>query len=154
MERLVRLMAGLHQHFIVAILFRLLTRRMPSVADTGGTKRYTVLMIDKDTFYEDVLASLGASRDVRVYVAHRVMVKSIAAAFLPPELDDNFYVSDDPRTIQAKRDYGAFLTKMWPHLTRLLRIDAVVSANFGYYASSPAHWRPWACRFWLCTRKT
>ncbi len=134
MERLVRLMAGLHQHFIVAILFRLLTRRMPSAADTGGTKRYTVLMIDKDTFYEDVLASLGASQDVRVYVVHRVMVKSIAAAFLPPELDDNFYVSDNPKTIQAKRDYGAFLTKMWPHLTRLLRIDAVVSANFGYYA--------------------
>ncbi|MBT3370207.1 MAG: hypothetical protein HOA08_10605 [Rhodospirillaceae bacterium] len=134
MERLVRLMAGLHQHFIVAILFRLLTRRMPSDADQGGHKRYHVLMIDKDTFYEDVHASLGASREVRVYVAHRVMVKSIAAAFLPPELDDNFYVSDDPKTIQAKRNYGAFLTAMWPHLTRLLRIDAVVSANFGYYA--------------------
>ena len=134
MERLVRLMAGLHQHFIVAILFRMLTRRMPSAADQGGAKRYHVLMIDKDTFYEDVLASLGASPDVRVYVAHRVMVKSIAAAFLPPELDDNFYVSDELRTIHAKRNYGAFLTAMWPYLTRLLRIDAVVSANFGYYA--------------------
>jgi hypothetical protein len=134
MERLVRLMAGLHQHLVVAILFRILSRRMPSAADQGGAKRYHVLMIDKDTFYEDVLASLGASSEVRVYVAHRVMVKSIAAAFLPPELDDNFYVSDDPKTIQAKRNYGAFLTKMWPYLTRLLRIDAVVSANFGYYA--------------------
>ncbi len=133
-ERLIRLLAGLHQRLLVAIFFRILTRRMPSPTDKGGHKRYNVLMIDKDTFYEDVLASLGASPDVRVYVANRVVVKSIAAAFLPPELDDNFYVSDDPKTIQAKLDYGAFLTSMWPYLSRLMPIDAVVSANFGYYA--------------------
>ncbi len=133
-ERLLRLLAGLHLHLLVAILFRLLTRRMPSATDRGGRKRYNVLMIDKDTFYEDVLASLGTAPDVRVYVAHRVVVKSIAAAFLPPELDDNFYVSDEPKTVRAKRDYGAFLTVMWPYLSRLLPIDAVVSANFGYYA--------------------
>ena len=133
-ERLIRLLAGLHQRLLVAIFFRILTRRMPSPTDKGGHKRYNVLMIDKDTFYEDVLASLGASPDVRVYVANRVVVKSIAAAFLPPELDDNFYVSDDPKTIQAKLDYGAFLTSMWPYFSRLMPIDAVVSANFGYYA--------------------
>ncbi|MDP6829672.1 MAG: hypothetical protein QF512_01780 [Alphaproteobacteria bacterium] len=133
-ERLLRLLAGLHLHLLVAVLFRVLTRRMPSATDRGGRKRYNVLMIDKDTFYEDVLASLGTAPDVRVYVANRVVVKSIAAAFLPPELDDNFYVSDDPKTVQAKRDYGAFLTAMWPYLRRLLPIDAVVSANFGYYA--------------------
>ena len=96
-ERLLRLLAGYRQHVLVAVLFRILTRRMPGPHDQGGSKRYHVLMIDKDTFYEDVLASLGASPDVRVHVANRVLVKSIAAAFLPPELDDNFYVSDDPK---------------------------------------------------------
>ena len=133
-EQLLRLLAGYRQHVLVAVLFRILTRRMPGPHDQGGSKRYHVLMIDKDTFYEDVLASLGASPDVRVHVANRVLVKSIAAAFLPPELDDNFYVSDDPKTIQAKRDYCEFLTKMWPLLTWLMPINAVVSANFGYYA--------------------
>ncbi len=133
-ERLLRLLAGWSLHSLVAILFRLLTRRMPGPHDHGGPKRYSVLMIDKDTFYEDVLASLGARDDVRVHVANRVVVKSIAAAFLPPELDDNFYVSDDPKTIQAKRDYAAFLTNMWSVLRQIMPIDAVVSANFGYYA--------------------
>jgi hypothetical protein len=133
-ERVLRLLAGWRLHSLVAILFRLLTRRMPGPHDHGGLKRYSVLMIDKDTFYEDVLASLGARDDVRVHVANRVVVKSIAAAFLPPELDDNFYVSDDPKTIQAKRDYAEFLTKMWSVLRQLMPIDAVVSANFGYYA--------------------
>ena len=133
-ERLLRLLAGLHQHLLVAILFRLLIRRMPSPADRGGKKRYNVLMIEKDTFYEDVIASLGTSPDVRVHIAHRMLVKAIAAAYLPPELDGNFYVSDDPKIIQAKRDYAAFLTSMWPYLSRLMPIDAVVSANFGYYA--------------------
>ena len=133
-ERLLRLLAGLHQYLLVAILFRLLTRRMPSPTDRGGKKRYNVLMIEKDTFYEDVLASLGSSPDVRVHVAHRMVVKAIAAAYLPPELDGNFYVSDDPKTIQAKRDYAAFLTSMWPYLSRLMSIDAIVSANFSYYA--------------------
>ena len=133
-ERLLRLLAGLHQHLLVAILFRLLIRRMPSPADRGGKKRYNVLMIEKDTFYEDVIASLGTSPDVRVHIAHRMLVKAIAAAYLPPELDGNFYVSDDPKIIQAKRDYAAFLTSMWPYLSRLMPIDAVVSANFSYYA--------------------
>jgi hypothetical protein len=133
-ERVLRLLAGWRLHSLVAILFRLLTRRMRGPHDHGGLKRYSVLMIDKDTFYEDVLASLGARDDVRVHVANRVVVKSIAAAFLPPELDDNFYVSDDPKTIQAKRDYAEFLTKMWSVLRQLMPIDAVVSANFGYYA--------------------
>ena len=133
-ERLLRLLAGYRLHAVVAILFRVLTRRMPGPHDHGGGKRYHVLMIDKDTFYEDVLASLGAAREVRVHVANRVVVKSIAAAFLPPELDDNFYVSDDPKTIQAKQDYVDFITRMWSMLSRLMPIDAVVSANFGYYA--------------------
>ncbi|SVD94291.1 uncharacterized protein METZ01_LOCUS447145, partial [marine metagenome] len=41
-ERLLRLLAGLHQYLLVAILFRLLTRRMPSPTDRGGKKRYNV----------------------------------------------------------------------------------------------------------------
>ncbi len=133
-ERVLRLLAAKRLHTLVAILFRLLTRRMPGPHDHGGPKRYNVLMMDRDIFYEDVLASLGARDDVRVHVANRVVVKSIAAAFLPPELDDNFYVSDDSDTIQAKRDYAAFLTRMWSVLSRLVPVDAVVSANFGYYA--------------------
>ncbi len=129
-----RLLAGHRQHVLVALLFRILTRRMPNPNHRGGKVRYRVLMIEKDTFYEDVLASLGASPEVRVHVAHRLVLKSIAAAFLPPELDDNFYVSDDPGVIRAKQDYAAFLTAMWRVLSRLIPIDAVVSANFGYYA--------------------
>ena len=109
-------------------------RRMPGPNDQDGKVLYRVLMIEKDTFYEDVLACLGASREVRVHVAHRLVLKSIAAALLPPELDDDFYVSDDPEVIQAKQDYAAFLTAAWGVLSRLMPIDAVVSANFGYCA--------------------
>ena len=38
-ERLLRLLAGWSLHSLVAILFRLLTRRMPGPHDHGGPKR-------------------------------------------------------------------------------------------------------------------
>ena len=42
--------------------------------------------------------------------------------------------SDDPAIVASKQAYRRFLLEMWRHFREIQPIDAVVSANFGYFA--------------------
>ena len=99
-----------------------------------GRQAYNVLVIPKDVFLEDVASSLGAYGQFQVYSIPRTAIKATAAAFLPPAIDDNFYVSSDPAVQRCKDAYRSFLSKMWAVFAHLLRIDAVVTGNYSYYA--------------------
>ena len=61
-------------------------------------------------------------------------MKAIASAFLPPEVDDNNYVSASAASKAAMQRYRAFLTRFWRAFDPQRRIRAVISGNFGYYA--------------------
>jgi hypothetical protein len=49
-------------------------------------------------------------------------------------LDNHRYASDDPAIEASKQEYRRFLLEMWQHFLEIRPIDAVISANFGYFA--------------------
>ena len=113
LEFLFRGAARRRLHVLTALMLRFTTRRMDSGARERDEGLYNVLVIPKDVFLEDVASSLGTHSEFRTYSAPRSAFKAMASAYLPPVVDDNFYVSDDPKTQQCKEDYREFLSKMW-----------------------------------------
>ncbi len=101
----------------------------------GGAKR--VLMLAKQGLAEDGRTAFGNDPRFSLHALDAVEIKAfkaLASIFLPREVDDYAYVSDDPAIIAAKARYRDFLGRMWQRFQALQRFDAVVTANFTYYA--------------------
>jgi hypothetical protein len=97
-------------------------------------KNICVLLLPRSRFNDDALNTLKAIGSIEVLKLPRNVVKGIAAAFLPPEVDDNNYLPSPPSAEAAKLRYRAFLMRFWRYLDPDRRIEAVVTGNFGYYA--------------------
>lgn len=97
-------------------------------------KPVNVLIIPKEGFIDDILSSLGGMDAFNVYSVYRSALKAIAAGILAPSLDDNNYVSGDPAIEATKSAYRKFLAQVWSRLLPLIKFDAVLGGNFGYYA--------------------
>ena len=123
-------MARLRLPLLAALLLRLTTRHGRKVEYQSFKN---VLIIPKDAFVEDVKAALS-SRGFRIHIAHRLAFKALAFGILPPQLDDNAYVSNDPKVQHAKLEYRNFLVRVCRWYKRLLPFDAVMTGNFSYYA--------------------
>ena len=101
---------------------------------SGGGHSIGVLALPKSGFIEDLAASVGGDARFRVVALDRTLIKAMAAAFLPSHLSDNAYKTDAPGDAAARAAYCAFWRQVWPRLQRLLGTDAVMTANFSYYA--------------------
>ena len=99
-----------------------------------GERRLCALILAKDSFSEDIEASLGASREFEIVSAQRGVMKGLAAGILSRKIDDNGYLTDDPEAEESKIAYREFLRTMWRHVGRIKPFDVVMSGNFGYYA--------------------
>lgn len=99
----------------------------------GDKSLKNILIIPKDAFVDDVETALG-SRGFRIHIAHRLAFKALASGILPPQLDDNAYVSNDSAVQHAKLEYRNFLVRVCRWYKRLLPFDAVMTGNFSYYA--------------------
>ena len=91
-------------------------------------------MLPRVVFYEDVLASFGDHEDFAVVEPPQSMIKALANAFLPRNVDTNNYLSSSSETAKCKEEYRSFLKKTWRHLMQSRPIHAVVTGNFAYYA--------------------
>jgi hypothetical protein len=103
-------------------------------SDANAGKSVRVLLLPRSRFNDDILNALKTISSIEVLKLPRSVVKGIAAAFLPAEVDDNSYLPSPPDAEDAKLRYRAFLTRFWQHLDPHRRIRAVITGNFGYYA--------------------
>ena len=145
--RLVRVLAAARSSFDVALpLLPVLARlglALPAAylihrtirPLTSGPAKYRILVLEKQVFNDDALASFGPYGDFAVYGFPRAVLKSICAGFLPRWVrDDNNYVSQDPVVQRRKLQYQRFLRGMWRVIRLFRRYDAVVTGNWGYHA--------------------
>lgn len=100
----------------------------------GGANAATVMVLPKEGFTEDAMAALGADPRFRVVGLARDYPKAVCAAFLPPGIDDNTYRSAPAEYDAAKQRLRAFWSATWTEFTAAMRIDAVMTGNFGYFA--------------------
>ena len=135
-SRAITIFSALGLAWSAAMLARAAMRTAISAtpSETNGGKTICVLLLPRSRFNDDALNTLKAIGSIEVLKLPRNVVKGIAAAFLPPEVDDNSYLPSPPNAEAAKMRYRAFLMRFWRYLDPHRRIDAVVTGNFGYYA--------------------
>jgi hypothetical protein len=92
----------------------------------------TVVILPKEGFTEDIMTALTAADAVKVVALPRMIVKLLAAPFLPYFVDDNNYASCGPEFDEAKLRYRRLLVAVFETLRRFMRIDAMISGNFSY----------------------
>ena len=96
--------------------------------------RYTVWILPKDGFTQDVMSALDSAVDVEVLALPRLILREIFRAFLPNSIDDNNYASAGSEFDHAKSSHKNFLRKLFKALSHFRKIDAIVTGNFGYRA--------------------
>lgn len=99
--------------------------------------RYRLLILNKEGFAEDALTTFGPDDRFDIYsidVVQNKALKAMSWAFLPGEIGDNNYISDKAEIIDGKNEYRIFLKKFWVKFMAHKKIDAVLTANFSYYA--------------------
>ncbi len=99
-----------------------------------STKRYSILILPKDGFTQDIMSALGSADDVEVLALPRLILRESFRAFLPNSVDDNNYASAGREFDRCKSCYRRFLRELFKMLSRFRQIDAVVTGNFGYRA--------------------
>jgi hypothetical protein len=104
---------------------------LPAPASPGY--RIMVLNLNKPGFPADVAASFGDAHDVALVSWPTYALTSFSAALLSPELSNKRYSTDDPAIEATKERYRRFLLEVWQALNRSCPIDAVLTANYGYY---------------------
>ena len=92
----------------------------------------TVVILPKEGFTEDVMTALADADAVKVVALPRMIVKLLAAPFLPYFIDDNNYASAGADHDAAKARYRRFLVGVFETILRVMRIDAVITGNFSY----------------------
>lgn len=132
------LLARLRWPRIVAHLLALSVRPIPGQAGSNRRKRsrfrVLVLNLNKPGFPADIEESLLADPAFEVVCWPNYALKAIALGILAPKLNNRRYASSDPAIEASKLEYRDFLFAMWTHFCGIKPVDAVVSANFGYYA--------------------
>ena len=67
-----------------------------------GSDSINILFLPKGGFNEDLTASFGGSGEYGLYSLGRELVKTVYSEFLPIEIDDNNYLTDDPQIESQK----------------------------------------------------
>lgn len=102
--------------------------------EAGSSKCIHLLILPKAGFTEDVIATFGGNLKFRVNALDRTIVKAIFLTFLPKEIDDNNYVSDDPSIEKKKKELRTYWNGVLANLKRLMKIDVVLTGNYSYAA--------------------
>ena len=92
----------------------------------------TVMVLIKEGFTADVLAALADADGLKVVSLPRVIVKALAAPYLPYFIDDNNYISAGAEFDDAKLRYRRFWLALIETLSRVMRIDGMISGNYSY----------------------
>lgn len=102
-----------------------------------GPDARKLLLLSKRGLFEDAAAAFEDDPRFETWYLDMVEIKpfkAIVSAFLPPEIDDFNYLSDDPKIEAGKRRYREFSVRVLRHFLDRLPFDAVLTASFSYYA--------------------
>jgi len=133
---LIRIFARLDLASVTAWVAWLAMQRVPLGASVNEQKsaKLRILLLPKAGLLDDVANTFNGIDGVEIVTLPRRLLKTVARAFLPSEVNDNNYSSASPAAQEAMLRYRAFLTRFWRALDPKRHIDAVVSGNFAYYA--------------------
>lgn len=98
------------------------------------TSPINCIALSGDNFDSDIICALTESKIINLAFISRSSIKNIAAAFLPPEIDDNNYISVNASHDVAKEKYKKFILKSWNFFDPSKKIKIVLTGNFSYYA--------------------
>lgn len=112
----------------------LICRRMTRIPCSQDKPQHCILLLRRSIFREDMQAVLAAARSIEAFVISRGDLKAIAKAFLPADVGDENYVSASSEAKEAMKRYRTFLKRVWRAFDPLGVVDAVITANYVYYA--------------------
>ena len=137
-ESLFAALAALNLASATALCARLMLRTVyrsevgKGVAAQANLRR--VLLLPRAGLNDDVINVMRTLRCIEVVALPRRVLKAIASAFLPPEVDDNNYISAATATKAGVQKYRDFLMRFWQAFDPQRKIEVVITGNFGYYA--------------------
>ena len=108
-------------------------------AQTGssGQDAKKLLLLSKRGLFEDAASAFEGDQRFEPWYLDMVEIKpfkAMVSAFLPPEIDDFNYLSDDSEVEAGKRAYRDFAVQVLKHFLAQMPFDAVLTASFSYYA--------------------
>jgi hypothetical protein len=131
-----QLLAHMRRPKLAARLLAMSTKPLRGYAHLSKTShiRLLALNLNKPGFQEDVDASFLSDNSFQLFCWPNYALKAVASILLAPQLNNKRYASNDPAIEASKQDYREFLSTMWAHFREVKPVDAVISANFGYFA--------------------
>lgn len=115
-----------------ALIYMHLKRVQTSKA--GPKNRVNVLFLTKAGLTEDMFSCFGNQPEFGLYGLNRRIAKAVFAGFLPRDVDDNNYVSDDPKIEESKQRLRAFWVQVLTRLFRFIKISVIMTGNYSYAA--------------------
>ncbi len=130
-----RSLAHLRLAGLAAQLLIYASRKMqsPEVDTHRASPRHRAVILTRGGFLDDVKESFLDADDFEVIRWPSFALKAFATAMLSPELDHNFYLSDDPKIEATKTAYRQFLAKVWQKYNATMPVDVVLTGNFAYF---------------------
>ena len=121
--------------FVAAWLLTLAVVNDRSRATAPGAVK--ILLLSKRGLFEDAATAFEDDPRFETWYLDMVEIKpfkAMVSAFLPPEIDDFNYLSDNPDIEAGKMCYRDFAKRVLRRLLNRTRFDAVLTASFSYYA--------------------
>lgn len=113
---------------------RLIRMGCKPLTGSGNRSKPQIWTLGKEGLNEDLLVTIEESGWAVPVDFSRRIPKAIARHYLPPNIDDNTYVTQDAELTSAKEIYR----EVWRNIFRAMpsdaRPNAITTGNFGYYA--------------------
>lgn len=119
---------------MTALLLRLHIKCLQREGNKNHSGCIHALILPKAGFTEDAWTIMGGDPFFRINALDRKMVKAVFLAYLPPKIDDNHYLTDDPYIEGKKKELRAFWLYVLEHLKKIVRIDVILTGNYSYAA--------------------
>lgn len=118
-------------YFLTSILTRWNIHTVQN-ASGHGRKQINILYLSKAGHNEDVMACFQNQDGYGLHAMDRKLIKDVFESFLPVEIDDNSYLSTDPKIEQGKTDLRLFWKNNLKLVFRKINIDAVLTGSYTY----------------------
>ena len=99
-----------------------------------GPEPVNIVYLPKAGHTEDIMACFQGHDRYGIHTLDRKLVKAVFNAFLPVEMDDNNYPSNDPVIECSKKELRAFWIRVLEYLHQSMEFDVVFTGNYSYAA--------------------
>lgn len=93
---------------------------------------YRLLILLKSGFFHDAKACFEGREQFGLYYLSRYFAKCVAEQFLPADLNEFTYKTENPIIEASTHELRQYWIKILSKVNIIIKIDAVVTGNFGY----------------------